>query len=127
MRKIKIIEHVSLDGVIQAPGGPEEDPSDGFNYGGWTAPLNDREGGAAIVAAHEYWTHILREADLLVYGRKTYQLMVPFWPDVAKSQSMTKALNEFALAFDSLDKVVFSRSLDHVDDGNTRIVHEPVR
>jgi dihydrofolate reductase len=48
--------------------------------------------------------------------------MVPFWPEVAKSQSMTKALNEFAQAFDSLDKVVFSRSLDRADDSNTRIV-----
>jgi dihydrofolate reductase len=71
---------------------------------------------------HEYFTQLLREVDLLVYGRKTYQLMVPFWPEVAKSQSMTKALNEFAQAFDSLDKVVFSRSLDRADDSNTRIV-----
>ena len=83
----------------------------------------DHTKGFADEETHEYWTHILREADLLVYGRKTYQLMVPFWPDVAKSQSMTKALNEFARVFDSLDKVVFSRSLDRVDDSNTRIVH----
>jgi len=87
----------------------------------------DHTKGFADEETHEYWTHILREADLLVYGRKTYQLMVPFWPDVAKSQSMTKALNEFALAFDSLDKVVFSRTLDRVDDSNTRIVHGNLR
>jgi len=72
---------------------------------------------------HEYFTQLLREGDLLVYGRKTYQLMVPFWPDVAKSQSMTKALNEFARAFDSLDKIVFSRSLDSVEDKHTKIIH----
>jgi dihydrofolate reductase len=71
---------------------------------------------------HEYWTGILREADLLVYGRKTYELMVPFWPEVAKTQSETKALNEFAQVFDSLNKVVFSRSLDGAEDRNTRIV-----
>ena len=71
---------------------------------------------------HEYWTGILREADLLVYGRKTYELMVPFWPEVAKNQSMTKALNEFARVFDSINRVVFSRSLDSVEDRNTRIV-----
>src|SRR5215470_5336662 len=71
---------------------------------------------------HEYFTNLLREADLLVYGRKTYELMVPFWPEVAKNQSMDKASNEFALAFDSIDKVVFSRSLDSVEDRNTRIV-----
>jgi dihydrofolate reductase len=76
---------------------------------------------------HEYWTGILREADLLVYGRKTYQLMVPFWPDVAKTQSMTKALNEFAQVFDSINRVVFSRTLDSAEDKNTRIVRTDLR
>jgi dihydrofolate reductase len=69
----------------------------------------------------EYYTHLLREADLLVYGRKTYELMVPYWPDVAKDQSATKAENEFARTFDSSNKIVFSRSLDTAE-GNTRIV-----
>ena len=78
-------------------------------------------------AVHEYWTGLLREADLLVYGRKTYELMVPFWPEVAKTQSMTKALNEFALAFDSVNKVVFSRTLDSAEDKNTRIVRTDLR
>jgi dihydrofolate reductase len=71
---------------------------------------------------HEYFTHLMQDVDLLVFGRKTYQLMVPYWPDVAKSQSMTKAENEFARAFDSIDKLVFSRSLDSVGDKKTRIV-----
>ena len=71
---------------------------------------------------HEYFTHLMREVDLLVFGRITYQLMVPFWPEVAKSQSMTKASNEFARTFDSMKKIVFSRSLDSVEDKNTRIV-----
>jgi dihydrofolate reductase len=71
---------------------------------------------------HEYFTDLLREVDLLVFGRITYQLMVPFWPEVAKSQSMTKASNEFAQAFDSINKIVFSRSLDGAEDRNTRIV-----
>jgi len=48
---------------------------------------------------HEYFTHLMRDADLLVFGRKTYELMMPFWPEVAKNQSMTNASNEFALAF----------------------------
>ena len=82
----------------------------------------DHTKGFADEETHEYWTHILREADLLVYGRKTYQLMVPFWPEVARNQSMDKALNEFALAFDSINKVVFSRTLDSAEDKNTRIV-----
>jgi dihydrofolate reductase len=71
---------------------------------------------------HEYFTDLMREVDLLVFGRITYQLMVPFWPEVAKNQSMTKASNDFALAFDSINKIVFSRSLDSAEDKNTRIV-----
>ena len=70
----------------------------------------------------EYFTNLIRDVDLLVYGRKTYQLMVPFWPDVAKNQSMTKAGNEFAQTFDSIDKIVFSQSLDRAEGTNTRIV-----
>ena len=76
---------------------------------------------------HEYWTDVLREADLLVYGRKTYELMVPFWPEVAKTQSATKALNEFARVFDSINRVVFSRTLDSADDRNTRIIRGNLR
>ena len=72
--------------------------------------------------AHEHFTQLMRDVDLLVFGRKTYQLMVPFWPEVAKSQSMSKAENEFARAFDSITKIVFSRSLDRAEDKNTRIV-----
>ena len=48
MRKIIVLEHISLDGVIQAPGGPEEDTSDGFAYGGWAAPYDDDILGAAL-------------------------------------------------------------------------------
>ena len=70
----------------------------------------------------EYFTHLLRDVDLLAFGRITYQLMVPFWPDVAKSHSMTKASNEFADAFDSINKIVFSRTLDSVEGQNARIV-----
>ena len=75
----------------------------------------------------EHYTDLLRDCDLLVYGRKTYQLMVPYWPDVAKSQSETKADIEFAQAFDSLNKIVFSRSLASAEDKNTRIVRTNLR
>jgi len=64
----------------------------------------------------------MRDVDLQVFGRKTYQLMVPFWPEVAKNQSDTKASNEFARTFDSINKIVFSRSLDSAEDRNTQIV-----
>src|SRR6266566_3599176 len=64
---------------------------------------------------------------LLVYGRKTYQLMVPYWPDIAKSQSETKADIEFAQTFVSKKKIVFSRSLASAEDENTRIVRTNLR
>jgi dihydrofolate reductase len=70
----------------------------------------------------EYFTHLLRDVDLQVFGRKTYQLMVPYWPEVATNQSNTKADIEFARTFDSINKIVFSRSLDSAEDRNTRIV-----
>ena len=69
-----------------------------------------------------YFTHLTREVDLLVFGRKSYQLMVPYWPEVLKDPSRTKADSEFARAFESTRKVVFSRSLDSAEDRNTRIV-----
>jgi dihydrofolate reductase len=75
----------------------------------------------------EYFTHLTREVDTQVFGRKTYQLMVPYWPDVLKNPLETKADTEFARAFDSTSKVVFSRSLDSVEDRNTRIVRGNLR
>jgi dihydrofolate reductase len=76
---------------------------------------------------HEYFTHLMRDVDLLVFGRKTYQLMVPFWPDVAKNRSETTAMNEFAQTFDSINRIVFSQSLDSADGNNTRIVRTKLR
>ena len=87
----------------------------------------DHTKGVANDETHEYFTDLLREVDLLVFGRITYQLMVPFWPEVAKTQSMTKASNEFANAFVSINKIVFSRKLDTAEDKNTRIVRTNLR
>ena len=70
----------------------------------------------------EYSTHLLQGVDLLVYGRKTHQLMVPYWPDVAKNPSETKADIEFAQTFVSKNKIVFSKSLESPEDKNTRVV-----
>src|ERR1700688_5030625 len=75
----------------------------------------------------EHHALLLRDADLLVYGRKTYQLMVPYWPDVAKDPSSTKADKEFAQTFVSKNKIVFSRSLDGAEDKNTRMVRTNLR
>ena len=75
----------------------------------------------------EYFTQLTRGADVQVFGRKTYQLMIPYWPDVLKNPAATKADTEFARAFDSTRKIVFSRSLDSVEDRNTRIVRGNLR
>jgi dihydrofolate reductase len=77
---------------------------------------------------HEYFfTPLMRNVDLLVFGRKTYELMVPYWPDIAKNQSGSKAENEFAQAFASKKLLVFSRSLDSAADKDTRIVRTNLR
>ncbi len=73
MRKVIVIEHISLDGVIQAPGGPDEDPSGGFAYGGWVAPYADDVIGSVVRA------QMNMPFDLLL-GRKTYDIWAPYWP-----------------------------------------------
>jgi dihydrofolate reductase len=70
----------------------------------------------------EYYGHLMRDVDLLVFGRKTYQLMVPYWPDLAKNRSESKAEIAFADTFDSINKIVFSQTLDTAEGQNTRIV-----
>ena len=75
----------------------------------------------------EYIMDLMREVDLQVFGRKTYELMVPYWPDVAKDQSASKSDKEFAQRFVDLDKLVFSRSLASSEDKNTRIVRANLR
>ncbi|TGK50743.1 dihydrofolate reductase [Leptospira kanakyensis] len=79
------------------------------------------EGMVADEDLHQYFTDILKNADQILYGRTTYQLMVPFWPDVAKNKSMSKVSNEFAEVFTSLEKILFSRTVTQVDDPNTRL------
>lgn len=70
---------------------------------------------------------LIQGVDLLVFGRKTYQLMVPYWPDVAKDPSESKSDREFANAFVSKKKVVFSRTLENAEDKNTSIVRTSLR
>ena len=73
MRKVVVLEHISLDGVIQAPGGPDEDTSGGFAYGGWVAPYSDAILGVAL----------RRQMNLpfdLLLGRKTFDIWAPYWP-----------------------------------------------
>ncbi len=69
-----------------------------------------------------FYAGLLGNAGIILFGRITYQLMVPYWPDVARNQSGAGPTKEFARVFDSLDKVVFSTTLKHVEGNNTRIV-----
>jgi len=73
MRKIVVLEHISLDGVIQAPGGPEEDTSGGFTHGGWIAQYSDSTLGTALRK------QMNSTFDLLL-GRKTFDIWAPYWP-----------------------------------------------
>jgi len=87
----------------------------------------DHDKQTADEETHQYFTELLRGVDLQVFGRKTYELMVPFWPEVARSQSMDPASNEFARVFDSIDKLVFSRTLTNVEDPRTKIARSGLR
>lgn len=83
----------------------------------------DHTKGIADEETHDYFTDLVRHADVLAYGRKTYELMVPYWPDAAKNHTgQTKAMIDFAKAFDSREKVVFSQTLERVEDKNSRLV-----
>jgi dihydrofolate reductase len=76
MRKSIVVEFLTLDGIIQAPGAPDEDPSGGFCFGGWQAPYSGDIEGAAIMALY-------KEPFELLLGRRTYDIWVPYWPEVA--------------------------------------------
>jgi dihydrofolate reductase len=73
MRKITVLSMITLDGVMQAPGGKKEDPSGGFKYGGWTASYNDKVFGKVIQKE-------LKQADYLL-GRKTFEIWAAYWPE----------------------------------------------
>jgi len=79
MRKLIVAEFISLDGVIQAPGGPEEDPSGEFRFGGWQVPYNDEAIGRAVL-------DLFSQPFELLLGRRTYDIWAAYWPHVpAKS------------------------------------------
>lgn len=80
-------------------------------------------GVAADDELHEHFTGLLRDSDVEILGRNTYHLMYPYWHDVAVNQSETKALNEFASAFDAIPKIVFSTTLKSVEWNNTTLLH----
>ena len=88
-------------------------------------------GHESMVAAddelHGYFTALLRDSGVEIFGRNTYHLMYPYWHDVAVNQSETKVTNEFARTFDSIPKIVFSTTLQTVEWNNTTLLHSNLR
>lgn len=104
---------VSLDGVMQAPGGPDEDPSDGFVHGGWAFPYFDEEAGNQI-------TEWFSRADCFLLGRTTYDIFAAHWPHVTDDD------DPVATRLNTLPKYVASRTMQQADWKNTTIVRDPV-
>lgn len=88
MRKIIVLTFISMDGVMQAPGGPDEDTSGGFKYGGWTAGYMDEFGGKEMIEQIGG-----RPFDLLL-GLKTYEIFAAFWPHAKEEDPIGKVFNK---------------------------------
>lgn len=97
MRKIVVLSMITLDGVLQSPGGPEEDTSDGFGYGGWVAPFGDEVYDNVV-------QNEIKPADYLL-GRKTYEIWAGYWPEHG----------EFWPGINEGTKYVFSNNLSKTD------------
>jgi dihydrofolate reductase len=106
MRQLIAITQVTLDGVMQAPGGPEEDPANGFAHGGWAM-----RGPPDALLRQVLAETIARDFDLLL-GRRTYQIWAPYWPQHGD--------NPIGKAFNAAPKHVATRSLDRLDWANAR-------
>jgi dihydrofolate reductase len=115
MRKIIVQEFITLDGVIQAPGGPEEDKSSGFKYGGWTAPYFYE----ADEAAGEFMQKNLEISDFLL-GRKTYDIFAAYWPEHADNWPGINDVTKYVVSDKPID-LTWKNSLLISGDVVTRI------
>ena len=110
MRKIIVVTFITLDGVMQAPGGPEEDTSGGFNYGGWSAPYSDEVSGKAMQKQME-------PTDLLL-GRKTFEIFAGYWPAHAdywpRINDVTKYVLSGTINKSDWENSVFLKSLEDI-------------
>ena len=105
MRKLIVAEHISLDGVVQSPGAPKEDPSGDFRLGGWTVPYADKGIGQAV-------QDLLSQPFELLLGRRTYDIWAPYWPRV-------QAGHAIADLFNSVPKHVATHRSDTLDWQNS--------
>jgi dihydrofolate reductase len=107
--RIKVVEFMSLDGVVQAPGGPEEDPDGGFAHGGWSHRFFDPE---VMGPAYD---EAMTETEALLFGRRTWQVMAAAWPE--------RAGDPFADKMNAIPKYVVSKTLseDELTWNTTRI------
>jgi dihydrofolate reductase len=109
MPKIIVNAFLTLDGVMQAPGGPDEDREGGFPHGGWQAPLSDDVLGRLV-------TEGIADADAFLLGRKTYDIFSSYWPKI------TDPKNPIATALNARPKHVVSRSLERVGWNNSSLI-----
>lgn len=109
MRKIIVLEFITLDGVMQAPGGPEEDTSNGFKFGGWSAPFADEESGKLMLKQME-------PTDILL-GRNTFKIFEGYWPQHADYWPGINDVTKYVLS-NTVDKSDWNNSvfLTSVDD-----------
>jgi dihydrofolate reductase len=112
MRKIIIVEFITLDGVIQAPGGPEEDTSGDFKLGGWLVPFSDESLNEALGLSYG------QPYDLLL-GRKTYDIFAGYWPRMAERNDIDAGEKKFANDFNACTKYVATHSPDSLKWKNT--------
>jgi dihydrofolate reductase len=108
MAKLVVGTFVTVDGVMQAPGGPDEDREGGFEHGGWLVPHFDDELGV-------FMDGLIGRSDALLLGRKTYEIFAGWWPNQPDDDPMAAKLN-------GVPKYVASRTLTSVDWANTTLL-----
>lgn len=112
MGKLVVGTFVTVDGVMQAPGAPDEDREGGFDHGGWLVPHFDDELG-------QFMDGLIGRSDALLLGRKTYEIFASYWPHQGDEDPMARKLN-------SVPKYVASRTLDSVDWSNSELLQGDV-